>query len=120
MRSGWQKGLAAFLLLWAIADLSVPGLCKSDNDRSPDVQPVVASVNASQAGPQDVIRKAVRGSGQQGTSTLDEDCFCCCSHIVPAPHFQLPAIAASLPALTVYHFEQVTASTAPPYHPPRS
>ena len=119
-RSVWHKGLAAFLLLWALADLSVPGLCKSDNDRSPDAQPIVASVKASQAGSQDVVRKAVPGSGQQGTSTFDEDCFCCCSHIVPSAHFQLPAITASVPGLTVYHFEQVTASAPALYHPPRS
>lgn len=117
MRSTWQKGLAAFLLLWALADLGVPGLCKSDNDRSPEVQPVAALVNASQTGPQDVMQKAGKGSGQHDSSTLDEDCFCCCSHIVPSAHFQLPAIAASVPALSIYHFEQVTASAPPLTNP---
>ena len=36
--SVWRKGLTAFFLLWTLADLSVPGLCRTDNDRSQDLQ----------------------------------------------------------------------------------
>lgn len=118
----WRKGLTAFLLLWTLADLSVPGLCRSDNDRSQDLQPPVSSASNTFFSRQQsiVINIGVPARGQQSSSTSDEDCFCCCSHIVPALHFQIPAISESVPGIALYHFNSVTASVLPLYHPPRS
>jgi hypothetical protein len=121
-RSLWRKGLTAFFLLWTLADLSVPGLCRTDNDRSQDLQaPLSTTSNTLAIHRQSMVTRAsVPAPERQGSPSLDEDCFCCCSHIVPAPHFQIPAISESVPTLAVYHFNSVTASALPLYHPPRS
>lgn len=118
----WRKGLTAFFLLWTLADLSVPGLCRTDNDRSQDLQvPSYAADNASgPRQPSASVTARIPSPRPQGSPSLDEDCFCCCSHIVPALHFQVPAISESAPVLTVYHFNCVTTSALPLYHPPRS
>jgi hypothetical protein len=121
-RSLWRKGLTAFFLLWTLADLSVPGLCRTDNDRSQDLQAPLSTTSNTLASHRQstVTRASVPTPGQQSSPSSDEDCFCCCSHIVPAPHFQIPAISESVPTLAVYHFNSVTASALPLYHPPRS
>lgn len=54
-------------------------------------------------------------------STRDEDCFCCCSHVMPSPVFVGPANVE----LVVQTSSQpdISIPTAPlhnPYHPPRS
>ena len=125
-----RKGITMFFLLWTLADLSVPGLCRTDYDRPQDSQvPAYVRDNASASAspdasvarrPSSAVTAGVPAQKQQGPPSLDEDCFCCCSHIVPALHFQLPAISESAPVLTIYHFNSVTASALPLYHPPRS
>jgi hypothetical protein len=121
-RPVWQKFFAALLLVWALADLSVPGLCQSDDDRSQDVV-VSQSENTSQVGqwrPSGTELRMPSNSGQQSAPSSQEDCFCCCAHIVPAPHFYFASMQRSASAVTFYHFKEVTASTPPLYHPPRS
>ena len=122
-RPVWQKCFAALLLIWALADLSVPGLCQSDNDGSQDPQALsqFASVSqVAQRSPSGAKLQLASNSGQQSVPSSQEDCFCCCAHVVPAPHFYFAATQRSVEALTFYHFNQVTASAPPLYHPPRS
>ena len=50
----------------------------------------------------------------------DEDCFCCCGHVMPSPEFVNPDATqlALLPSLQI----RISIPTAPlrlPYHPPR-
>lgn len=52
---------------------------------------------------------------------VDEDCFCCCAHVMPSPLFVNPGAAelALLPGVQ----RRISIPTAPlhlPYHPPRS
>jgi hypothetical protein len=122
-RPVWQKFFAALLLLWALADLSVPGLCQSDDDGSQDPQALSQSAGPSQVGQQVASETQFRmasNQGQKSAPSSQEDCFCCCAHIVPAPHFSFASIERSASAVTFYHFNQLTASAPPLYHPPRS
>ena len=122
-RPVWQKFFAALLLLWALADLSVPGLCQSDDDGSQDGQALSQFAGASQVEPGAPFGAQFRSaanSGRQNAPSSQEDCFCCCAHIVPSPHFCFSKIQPSAQAMTFYHFNQVAASAAPLYHPPRS
>jgi hypothetical protein len=121
-KSAWRKSLVAFLLLWTLADLTVPGICQSDDDGSQDAQALAqssASASAARTSSLDQFRVAAN-SGQQKVPAAQEDCFCCCAHIVPSPHFSFAAMQRSAESLTFYHFNQVTASAPPLYHPPRS
>jgi hypothetical protein len=122
-RPAWQKLFAGFLLLWALADLSVPGLCKTDDDdRSSDSQVISQPDSAfqTQQSPSGTNLRDASYRGRQGAPNVEEDCFCCCAHLVPSAHFQAVAIEGLSQASTFYRFIQVTASAAPPYHPPRS
>jgi hypothetical protein len=121
-RPVWQKCFAAILLLWALADLSVPGLCQSDDDGSQDAQALSQFAGASQVGQQAASVTQLRmasNPGQQSAPSSQEDCFCCCAHIVPAPYFYFASLQRCAASVTFYHFNQVTASAPPLYHPPR-
>ncbi len=122
-RPVWQTWIASFLLLWTLADLSVPGLCQSDNDGSQDAQALSQFASAAQPGQQTASLTQVRMASnpeQRSTPSSQEDCFCCCAHIVPSPHFYVATFQRAAQALTFYHFNQVTAAATPLYHPPRS
>jgi len=119
----WQKFFAALLLVWALADLSVPGLCQSDDDGAQDAQALSQFASASQVArgiPSGTHLRMASNLGRQNAPSSQEDCFCCCAHIVPSPHFYFARIQRSAQAMTLYHFNKVTASTPPLYHPPRS
>ena len=72
MRGKLRKVMATLLLMYALADLSIPGLCRESRD-GPNLGPVA-------------IQMATQHSGGPVTSQgPDEDnCFCCCSHILPS------------------------------------
>jgi hypothetical protein len=122
-RPVWQTWIASFLLLWTLADLSVPGLCQSDDDGS-QMLPVASQFeNTSQVGqavPSEVHFRMASNAGHPTAPSSQEDCFCCCAHIVPSPHFHFAVFQRAEQALTFYHFNQVTAAAPPLYHPPRS
>jgi len=126
-----RKGVAVAFLLWAIADLAVPGLCKSDDNEAMLSQTATKVFDrTTKPGATSVDVRATRltfsaprprpTSDQNGTPTQDEDCFCCCAHIAPAAVFVLPTIHETARAVTVYNINQVTASEPPLYHPPRT
>jgi len=109
------------LLLWALADLSVPGLCKTDADRSQDSQAESPLTDSPQMQRRSVSATlSVSIPAQHSGPTLGEDCFCCCAHIVPASHYSVDSFQFTVPALTFYDFSQVTVAVPSPYHPPRS
>lgn len=50
----------------------------------------------------------------------DEDCFCCCAHVVPAGIFAGPETVELTSLASLQHTLAVpTASLLAPYHPPR-
>jgi len=114
----WRKTAAAFMLIWALMDMSVPGVCQNDDlESSPSniqtVQPAkaitTATIQAFSSAPNDTP------SDRSGP----EDCFCC-SYVTPTPVFSLPGQAI----LESYgHSDplghQLEYSTFF-YHPPRS
>ena len=103
------KTVAIVLLLWTVMDIAVPGLCASEPVLTPDAQLVLTSAPSS---------ASHDSSNAQFMS--DDDCFCCCSHIVPSPHFLLAVAPQAVPA-------DIKLDCAPPvslptslYHPPRT
>jgi len=111
MRQDWRKLVAITFLVWVLADLLVPGVCKAEAVGLPDGTAPAASVNAA----------ANTGSSEQSpTQSAEEDCFCCCSHVSPAT---VPAVVTlentrqDWPPLQVEAPRELSFSL---YHPPRS
>jgi len=118
-----HKFVAAVLLLWTVADLSVPGFCQSGDDEAQDVQSIPYPKNTTWNGQHSESRAqvcAAPDSGQQKAPVSPEDCFCCCAHIAPTPHFHLSAMPRSAQLVTLYRLDSITAFVSPLYHPPRS
>lgn len=127
MRPGrLHRAIAIFFLLFSftdlvIADIFAPQLC---SEAAAELPLACAKVDDSEitfakgTGP-----TAVAGSSSSEQpaqpSDFDEDCFCCCSHIIPSPHINLAALNClpqpGDPAMT-------SLPSSPPrgtFHPPR-
>ena len=111
----WHKVAAIMILSWAVIDICVPNLCAADSrvDLPETVSSNVgntASLKATNPPTQD----------ERGNSIAEDDCFCCSSHVAPAPHFALSESVTATPA-DLFAAETHTDDWTPfLYHPPRS
>jgi hypothetical protein len=112
----WRKLLSMFIVLWALTDLTVPGVCQSDDlDSTPASTKITATY---QPDAMTVAPSAPESSSSN--QSVPEDCFCCCSHVAPAHYFQLAYEHASV------IFESLDPAGQPRdfspflYHPPRA
>jgi hypothetical protein len=64
--------VAIFFLLWTLADLTVPQVCMADFD---------TPANAAGA--------------SNGAYHQDDDCFCCCSHVLPSSFVPIERLKAA-------------------------
>lgn len=108
MHSRVRKFVALFVLIWALGDLSMPGLCRTD---LPDFgAPQSTSVSAQPS----------VSHQQQSQSSVEDDCFCCCPHVAPASPVSLSATAITLADWPAYVTEKPREFSSSLYHPPRS
>ena len=102
------KKIAILLLVWAAIDLCVPGFCQTDG----------IAFSSAPAHFEVVSKKApARGTSR---TLYEDDCFCCCSHIVHRPYFVLEV---SLPTTSVnlqHFFHEPYAIAMTHFHPPRA
>lgn len=116
-----MRCIAILFLLYTAADLTDPQMCSEEAvslttarvsiSASGETKPTALSISSDE----DSSRRQVPERESQ-----DEDCFCCCAHIVPAIHFVTPETIArsSIAALkTQSLIPQNELET--PYHPPR-
>lgn len=107
-----RRLVAMFIFGWALLDLTVPGLClvETVGNKVPSqyqesqvakFEPSIPSSPTPQPGPED-------------------DCWCCCGHVTPAPTFAFSPELVSTVQDPVYREELVYAAVLAPYHPPRS
>ncbi len=110
----WKRRVALVILTWALLDLSVPGLCPGEQKiPSTSMAAVALSFVAS-------VPQGIQVSRPVSDQTPDDDCWCCSSHVVPAPRFEVTL-------LSPLEHQEVTLSERPSqgwslplYHPPRS
>jgi hypothetical protein len=104
----WIKRMAILLLVLAALDLGVPGFCQTDGIEFPSVQ--------SHHGI--VLEKMPAAHG--GLALFEDDCFCCCSHIMHRQSFVL----AVLSPMTLLDLQNSPSKPhqpgAPHFHPPRA
>lgn len=107
-RRTWKKQVAMLLLLWVAVDLFVPGICHTEEMESSLAQ-VAVTVSLPGAG------------GDHGTRLdYEDDCFWCCSHITPSPHFELNDVESLSSASVVVSLGLPPGSVESIPHPPRS
>jgi len=134
MNSAWNIGkfsqgrlvraIALLFLFHSGADLVFPQLCSEEpfgismnqtfiaTDEANDYyQSIAASLPASNESDQKPRRE---------DRSRDEDCFCCCTHVMPGPLFVEPRVADAHLGKSFQPDVSITsAQLKPPDHPPR-
>ena len=83
-------GIAVFFIVFAFADLSIPQLCNEEMGGRclPGISQTIVNDGA-----RDLSLSVDSGESHQqrskDTEGSCEECFCCCSHIVPGSHFSV-------------------------------
>jgi hypothetical protein len=104
-----HRGISIFLLAFVLFDMAFidvffPQLC-GDGPASPSlITPVESTDKPTEkvAGVKSIgkVAAVLAPAGDHGSkpdqdshqSRADEDCFCCCSHVIPSPHINLNAL----------------------------
>lgn len=119
-----QRWLAVVMLAYAFGDLCADSVsprecCEWMNNLA--VSESSGKVSSAEDSNVAVVIVASTESKQETSlpSNTEEDCFCCCGHMLPAIHFEAPLVEAQAsPALLTTTF-----LPAPPpqkkFHPPR-
>jgi hypothetical protein len=80
--------IALLFLAYTAIDIACPELCRGERTTLADEFGVAATLSEAQQDSAGRISTAVTNKQDNETPTepcSDEDCFCCCAHIVPAP-----------------------------------
>ena len=115
-----MRGIAVLFLLYTAVDLATPQLCSGEAISITTAQVSVVRDNAKPAAV--AISSEDHSSRNQPPKheSQDEDCFCCCAHIVPGVRFVSPNI---LELKSAFHMqtEAVTPQSEleTPHRPPR-
>jgi hypothetical protein len=83
MTAGVRKTVAAFVLIWAFADLTVPGLCQADDNKIDSNDSLIAV--PSQGGHSQALSPA--GIPTPDPDGCPDECFCCSRHASPTSVF---------------------------------
>jgi hypothetical protein len=122
-----RRGLAIFLLAFASFDMAIvdvffPQVCGDEQTLLSLTSLVEAPEMSTGKAAADLASVGDHGSqpGQDShQSPADEDCFCCCSHIIPSPHINVAALNC-LPQLDdPAIFSLPLPHPHGPFHPPR-
>ena len=109
MNVGWRRIASLLILLWAVVDMSVPSLCQADSGFFPVPQQQSTTVSVDQ-----------NRDSQPASPSNEDDCFCCCSHVSPTPHFELSTIASRQEGVAPDPAIHLREYAEPHYHPPRA
>lgn len=115
-----NRGVALFFILFTFADLLIPQLCRGElGGRS---LPSASATSASKYSDKSSLSIPI-GQPQEEQSKnsehSDEDCFCCCSHIVPGSHFSVALVELKSPVTNLADHSLPTSLPNIPFHPPR-
>ena len=108
MHSILRKTVAVLVLAWALGDLTVPGLCQTDF-------PNFGAAKSTSISAQSTVFHQ-----QQSQSAVEDDCFCCCTHVAPTIPVAMTGLAIAVAEWPPFLIEKPRASSSSLYHPPRS
>ena len=130
MKEKLFRGIVILFLIYPAVELAYPEFCGESAVSILGGRSVVlaahqlpsASTSASTA--ESVTRNSERSLPQlprDNDVPDDEDCFCCCAHVMPSPLFVNPETSALAVLSGLQPRVSIpTASLGAPYHPPRS
>ncbi len=114
VRKSWPKLLAFVLLVWTAVDISLPMVvCNSEGQLLLNRGAGLVLSSSAPSTPR-------QGGSQQSRYAYEDDCFCCCSHIVPTQHFELLAMLRAVPTNFIPTNGEARGIAESVYHPPRS
>lgn len=108
--------VAIALFIFALADLAYPQSCCDEFLSFFETASVVSitSATAECSGAAGSQRDA-----QSDPAGTQDDCFCCCTHVMPTPHFDLAAPCVQSPPVDLELTSLPSLSPARIFHPPR-
>ena len=117
------RGIAILFLVYTGADLLAPQICAEERgfalpqsiiSKSPDYLPVAYATGLG------LDANDSEKNQTPNQHSQDEDCFCCCSHLVPGSVFDGNSIAeVKTKSIGIDHIEIPLPLPDTPYHPPR-
>jgi hypothetical protein len=113
------RGVALLFLLLTCVDIGSPDVCAEEIfGFPPEVLSLAASASERAAEPAMGSRELPSHETSE-PSHVEEDCFCCCSHLVASPHFAV--LGAEPDSVTTRPLSLRLPQSAPSnlYHPPR-
>lgn len=118
------RAVAMLFLIYTALDITAPEFCKGDvlgdgGGRAVITSPPTASETLATAftvGPADKQQQ----NRLPEESSNDEDCFCCCTHVLPATiTISLETSDATLPGSTLGDLSTPSPTLPSQFHPPR-
>ena len=115
------RGVAIVFLLFTCADLTSPEVCAEELLGYPP-HLIAAAADRSEHATELALEMAdgalpAHGDSEPGHS--DEDCFCCCAHLLLSPHYIVPLDAPGLEPALALEFRLPTSAPPACYRPPR-
>ena len=115
----WRKIIVALIVLWALMDMSVPGVCRADDLDSSTVSP--HQLRTSMYGEKAAIFGEDSLPGNNTPEPLSaEGCFCCCAHSVHTPVFIVPTASAATVLEPAFLLGSPLDQSYSFYNPPKS
>ena len=118
------RATALLFLMYTGFDLIFPQVCCEEPVGAATKQSVARSgeVNTANRSVVAAFDGSEESRNQEGSEVpcRDEDCFCCCAHVMPSPLFVEPCVADSNLGKGIHpHVVTISAPLNPPDHPPR-
>ena len=114
------RGVALFFILFTFTDLSVPQLCREElGGHALPSASLASSNNQSDELSLSVASRQPQQQQSESSEHAYEDCFCCCSHIVPGSHFRVALLELKSPVTNPADLFLPTSPPDTPFHPPR-
>ncbi|MBS1806593.1 MAG: hypothetical protein JST84_00205 [Acidobacteria bacterium] len=117
----WQRNVSLVLLLFcfydmAVADVLFPGSCEREGAMMPSfTTPAPDQQSLSTIG--DVAPEPQEAPAD--STPIEDDCFCCCAHIVPAENYNVPPLLFQPPSIESHPGNIPATPVAELFRPPR-
>ena len=119
-----QQVISVFLLLLcffdiAIADVFFPGSCEGENEMLRDGAQASTIIEFRQDmfSPANLQQQSQPAPAE--STPVEEDCFCCCTHIVPVAFYKFARPLLQTEPIASYPLSIPTAPHTNLFHPPR-
>lgn len=119
-KNNLYRGLAIFFCLFALADIMNPHLCSEELGGSYFPESIAAASDPHNPVGTILTRRSESHEDKHNDSGIEiEDCFCCCSHILPSFALIVDSLSLKPPASEPELAHLPIPPPEAPFHPPR-